>query len=566
MHRLLHRTGFHLLLVCLLGLLVYSNTFSVPFVFDDEQYVVNNPAIRDFGFFLEPSRVSSGDLPENVRMHFGTRYLGFISFALSYRLHGFEVAGYHAFNLLVHVLNACLVYFLITLLFGTASTDGPALKEQSGHIGLFSALLFVAHPVQTQAVTYISQRFTSLAAFFYLLSVLLYIRCRAGGMSRKSGYLYVLSLLSAVAAMKTKEISFTLPLAILLYELLFSTDAYRKRALHALPFMASMLVIPLGVLDWDRPLPEAIAGATTTEQAMPRWPYILTQPRVIVTYLRLLLFPVNQNADYDNVLFGSLFHPEVFLPLLFLLSLLAALWYTYRRSKKRGMGLRPIAFGGFWFFLTLSVESAIVLADVTFEHRIYLPSAGAFMAIACGAVLSLRKLGSEKMRKAALMFLLMLPVLLSSATYARNTVWKSSTSLWEDVVSKSRYNPRGHYNLAMDYLERGIADKAIEHFRASLELKPDMAKTHYGLATAYMSRGLPHEAIEHYEAALKLRPDNAPTHYNMGLALRFAGQTERAIEHLQASLYLDPDNADAHYNLGLVFLEKKLMDRARGEF
>src|SRR5512134_971665 len=174
-------------LIALAGLLAYSNTFHVPFQFDDDAYIVNNPAIRSFHYVFTPGDVgtlpgqSPTSVPDALRYAFKTRIVGYATFAANYALHGLDVAGYHVFNLLVHVLNGLLVYLLVgaTLKTGRfSSLAGTGRDRMREAMPAVSALLFVCHPIQTQAVTYISQRFASLASFFFLLALLLHVQAR----------------------------------------------------------------------------------------------------------------------------------------------------------------------------------------------------------------------------------------------------------------------------------------------------------------------------------------------------------------------------------------------------
>jgi hypothetical protein len=196
------------------GFAVYSNTFHVPFLWDDRTSIVENPVIKSVGNFF----FNTKGYEYNPR-----RFIGYMSFALNYFMGGLDVTGYHVFNLAVHIVNSLLVYALVLLTFRTPRMKGTSIVSSSGLVALGAALLFVVHPVQTQAVTYIVQRLTSLAVMWYLLSLCLYAGWRLwqeahGG---KGLLLYGFTLISIVLAMKTKEIAFTLPLMIVLYDFYF---------------------------------------------------------------------------------------------------------------------------------------------------------------------------------------------------------------------------------------------------------------------------------------------------------------------------------------------------------
>ncbi len=279
-------------------ILAYSNTFGASFHFDDEQNIVKNPAIRDL-FALSP---------------LSTRYLGFLSFALNYRLGGVAVLGYHLRNVLIHVCNGLLVFWLAALTLRT-----PVLRRaDTGRLvrrflPLAAGLLFAVHPVQTEAVTYVVQRFASMATLFFISSIALYVKARMEieQEPRSNGrvaVLYALSVVSAVAAMKTKEISFTLPLVAAGYELLFFTPRSRRSLLLLAPLAATALLVPLGLATQGRSFGDVLEDArrvVADAPGIPRSVYFLTQPRVVVRYLRLLVLPTGQNLDYDFTLCGD---------------------------------------------------------------------------------------------------------------------------------------------------------------------------------------------------------------------------------------------------------------------
>jgi tetratricopeptide (TPR) repeat protein len=512
----------HIILIMLLGLLIYSNTFNVPFQWDDITHIVENLIIKDLGYFTNLSWAKDFELKGALM----PRFVGYLTFALNYRLHGLDVTGFHVVNLAIHIFNALLIYFLVVLTFRTPLLSGSSLLKHRRYIALFSALLFVSHPVQTQAVTYIVQRFASLATMFYLGSLVLYAKWRLtnptdppllkGGKGGFTALLFYCSaVLSCVLAMFTKQTAFTLPLAIALYEFFFFTGKAKRRLMYLAPIFLTMLIIPLTLINVDMPLQEIIgdAGEKTIIMDMPRSYYLLTEFRVIITYLRLLLLPINQNPDYDYPVFNSFFEPPVFLSFLLLLSVFGLGVYCLVRSSESSdfgekdpslvtrhssLSLRLVAFGIFWFFLALSVESSIIPLHVIYEHRVYLPSAGAFLALSTGAFLLMERLNKKATRNAAVSFLAVLPLVLSTATYARNSVWKSEISLWEDTVKKSPEKARVHNNVALAYRNKGLTGKALEHYLIALRIEPDNAGTFNNLGNIYKSKGSTDKAIEHY--------------------------------------------------------------------
>ncbi|MEK7699479.1 MAG: tetratricopeptide repeat protein, partial [Planctomycetota bacterium] len=411
----------------------------------------------------------------------------------------------------------------------------------------------------------------------------------------KSYTLYAVSLISAILAMKTKEISFTLPIIIALYEFMFFEGKSKRRILYLLPLLLTLLIIPLGLIGTDKPIGDAIGElreASQEGEEIPRWSYLFTQFRVIVTYVRLLFLPINQNLDYDYPLYHSFSNPLVFLSFLFLLSICGLGVYLFYRSRhnltsppfanppsppfdKGGMGgfpdFRLISFGIFWFFITLSVESGIIpIRDVIFEHRVYLPSVGAITAFSMAVfyvfhfIIQRSRISTSYFSLPTSYFFLLssIVIVLSIATYERNIIWQDRVSLWEDVVSKSPKKVRGHINLGVAYDDKGLTDKAIEKYQIALGIKPDYAEAHINLGVAYNNKGLSDKAVEEYRIALGIKPDYAEAYYNLGIAYKDKGLTDKAIEEYRIALRLKPDYAKAHNNIGNAYSNKGWIDKA----
>jgi len=388
-----------LLSIIIVGTLTYSNTFDASWHFDDHTAIVENYGIRNL-----KATVLGG----------GSRWIGFITFALNYHFGKLNVFGYHLVNICIHLISAMLVYLLVLLTFRTPSLKEKPLSHHAAFLSLAAGLIFVAHPIQTQAVTYIVQRFTSLATLFYLLSLVLFIKARLLNHEGKPFFsplhlsCYLSSLLAAFLAMKTKEITITLPAIILLYELCFfspSIKALTKKFLYLLPLLLTFFIIPLsrygiglfGISDGTfmgiAEVGDVIGDATQETAAISRNDYLLTQFNVIVTYIRLLFLPINQNLDYDYPLAHSLFAFPTFLSFLFLVMLVIVGIWIFRKS-------RLISFGIFWFFITLSVESSIIpIRDVIFEHRVYLPSVGFVICLTVALYQMLEQIHFQSERK-----------------------------------------------------------------------------------------------------------------------------------------------------------------------
>jgi protein O-mannosyl-transferase len=564
----LNRPLVHLLLIAGLALFAYANTFHVPFVFDDVGLIVKNPLIRNLNFVELFSTHSIPGADSGMLM----RIIAYFTLALNYKIGGLDVTGYHLFNLAVHIFSALLVYKLVFRTLGlpffkdeaqgsSSKVQGPTtqnakLKTQSV-IPLFTALLFAVHPIQTQAVTYVIQRMTSLAAFFCLLSLTSYIDARLKQESKEVGKSlawFIVAVAAAVAAMKTKEIAFTLPVVIALYDFLFLGGNLRKRLLFLTPLLLTMLIIPLSLISTKTPLAEVVSKANVASRVahgVSRIDYLCTQFPVIVSYLRLLVLPVNQNLDHDFPLHPHFFAPEVLFSFLFLAALFGLGVYLAGVGKYRCRITAPesrlIGFGILWFFITLAVESSIIpIPDVMNEHRLYLPSVGFFLAVVAAASWLLRRLSDRPaLLKAAPVLAALIILTLTGATFARNQVWQDEVGLWKDVIAKSPRDVRGYISLGIYYDRRGDHGQAIAYYQQAITIKPDDPEALFNMGVA--EAGLNHagQAIYWYQRALAVKPDDPKTYYNIGVSYMSLGQMGPATAALQEAVRLDPKNTQA---------------------
>jgi protein O-mannosyl-transferase len=551
---LLARPFVILLLLSVLATAAYVDSFSVPFHFDDKDNIVDNAFIKRLDNFLNPSILL-----------YGSRIVGFLTFGLNYRFGGLSVFGYHLVNLLIHLINGCLVYLLVRLLFQTprlavGSTPAPSASPSAPWIALTAAALFLVHPVQTEAVTYIIQRLASLAALFYLLTVICYLQWRLSPVEAKQRYLwYGVALITTVLAMKTKESTFTLPFMLLLVEVVFFGPPTRRGWLSLLPFFLTLPIIPLA-RPGDLGKGEAGLASVTTDISRPD--YLFTQFRVIVTYLRLLVLPIHQNLDYDYPVAHSLFELPVIFSFLGLLGLGGgALWLLLRQPPPSPTG-RLLAFGVLWFFLTLSIESSIIpIGDVIYEHRLYLPSVGLFLA--AGAALFG---AAARQRAGAAVAVGLLVLLFSAATYERNKIWQSEITLWQDVIRKSPSKARGYYSLGIAYKEQGKWPEAMTNYQKALTLDPTDPDIHYNLGNADKALGRINESINEYHAAITLAPEYAEAHNNLGIVYEEQGNLDGAIREYQTAIKYRPYLADAHNNLGIAYQKLGRQENAMREY
>ncbi len=548
-----------------LGFFLYIDALRAPFVYDDKGFIVQNEAIRSLSNFFDLS---------------GTRYLGFLSFALNYSIGGLIAFDYHLTNLIIHIANAVILFFLIVSVADTPLFRQRAEKKAVICIAFVVSVVFLSHPVQIQAVTYVTQRFTSLATMFYLLAVFSYSRARIMSASEKRGLTmgayYILSVLSTIAAMKTKEISFTIPFAILLYDWTFFPSSYRVSGIWMrIPFYFTLLIIPLTMFAPEffganaGTVTEGLRGLQLKEAAMiDRKMYVITQFRVIVTYIRLLFYPAGQSIDYGYRISRSIFEPSALVSMLFLAALFFSSLYCLSVSRKRSSLYGVLfSFGVLWFFNALTVESFLVpIQDVIFEHRVYLPSAG-FILAAVAAFFYL----AEKLRvrtgirfphpvSAVILLVLACPPLFA-ATLARNKVWTDEKLLLDEAVLKSPGKARLRYARACMHIDKKEYAQAVSEATGAIGINPFLADAFHVRGMAYQALRRHDESIKDFSKAVLLDPGSAARYYNRAVAYDAGGEYDKAMSDYTKALGISDDFANAYNNRGVDYF--RTGDRGR---
>ena len=519
-------TGLAACILVVWTVLVYANSFSGVLLLDDQPGIELNPQIQQ------------GSLADILLS--SPRPLLQLSFALNYRLGGTRVFGYHLFNLVVHVLAGLLLFGLICRTFRS-----PLLRQYSTVrallVAFFSALFWLIHPLQTESVTYIFQRSEALMGMFYLLTL---FSASYFFDSRRQGKIWAgVAVVACFLGMGCKPVMVTAPLMVLLYDRVFWTrnwrDLVRRRKFYWALFSSWILLVmlvsnpqeSLGSVGWG------VAGMSPGK-------YALNQPAVILHYLRLIFWPHPLILDYS---WEPARNALALLPainvLLVLLALVAWAWKRYP----------AFGFLGCWFSLILSPSSGFIpLADLAFEHRLYLPLAGIVLLLVVAGEASLRRMFPDKNERIVqgLIIVVGIAVVLSYLTVQRNASFRDPVALWAEVVRLHPDNARATYNLGLAYFGKGNRPEALKYYLQSVSLRPDYFKAHNNLGNLFYEKGDKATAARYYRAALELNPLYFEAHNNYGVVLMEAGNFPEAKWHLEEALRLNPRFPDTWRNLG----------------
>jgi len=525
------------ILLLLAGLCVYYNSFGGTFFMDDHTWIVYNPDIgKPFAFFL------------------GFRWLVSLSLTGNYWLDGLNPRGYHLFNLAVHLLAGLTLFGIIRRTLLLPQWTEP-VRKSAGELAFVIALLWLIHPLNTQAVTYVIQRCESLMGLFYLLT----LYCVLRGASAVSGrWWFAGAVLCCALAQGCKEVALTIPVVVWLYDWTFLAPRpglLRRRGglylalwipplVHLSGYLASgVLVSPDNTLSFYYP------GSTPFQ-------YALTQTGVVLYYLQLSVCPSPLCLDYcDWPVVQSV--SECSLSLLVIGALLlGTLVAVVRRSW--------LGFLGAWFFLILAPSSSILpIQDRVFEHRLYL-SLAAVIALGVGgfAFLLARVRAKGNMSSGLLKVLtagivIFWCLVLGGLTIARNATFCSFAGMFLDIAGKRPANYRSQETLAQIYLATGDVETALEHLRITIQLQPNYTLAHRTLGKCLVQKGQINDAVAAFTTGLSLHPKEFVETYLMllGWALLLRGDQKEAITQLQAAARLKPGSVEAQVLLALALGE-----------
>ena len=523
------------ILALTLGL--YVNSLTHDFVnWDDNAYVTENPAIRDF---------SAGGMTALFLRTFQTAELSFtiFSFALDYHLWKLNPFPYHLENLLLHLLNVMLVFLVVRSL--TRRSD----------LALLTTLLFAIHPFRVESVAWVTQRKDVLYAGFYLsglLGYLAYIRNH-----RQRRYL-ILAILLFIGALLSKDAALTFLFALVLI------DYYRVR-----PFSAQIIFekLPFALLTTLRLWNHYLMPHTVEPLIMPGIKAAVAGDLTLGFHLLDRVFlGCYALAWYILGLFApihlAVIHPFPvkngnFLPLqyyaspVFLLFVWIVLVLFFKHSRSR----KDIVFGGMFFLIMISISLHIVPiggVSLVAERYAYLASIGFCFLVSqtIAHVLSNRSPSTSQIKPYVIALLVLYCMFLSIATYQRIGIWKNSTTLWTDEIDK-------HPEVAISYNSRGYVKEqsgdyegALEDYNTALARHPDYVEAHINRGNVRDKLGDYQGALEDFNDVLALSPRNPNVYNNRGVMKGILGEYHAAIDDFNQAIALDPENANAYINRG----------------
>jgi protein O-mannosyl-transferase len=518
-------------IIVLAGTVVYANSLSAPFIFDDQTAVIENAQIRR----LWPLTVPLSPPRETP---VAGRPIANLTFAINYAIGGLDVRGYRLTNLAVHVLAALTLFGLVrrTLRLGSLA---PAFGAHATNLAWIAALMWMLHPLQTETIDYVTQRTESLMGLCYLLTLYCSVRALEG----RHGRWQAAAVIACATGMACKESMVTAPVIVVLFDSVFVARAVLRKTHRARLYvgLACTWAVLAGLMASE---PRTTVGFDTNVSG---WTYLLNQAPILLTYLRLTFWPRNLVLDYGIP--QPLTLADVWLPMIAVIALAIVVVVLLARRPQAG-------FLGAWYFITLAPTSSIIpiATEVGADRRMYLPLAGLVVLGVLGTYRAWMLRATPSRQAVGLAAALGVCVLLSAATIQRNREYESKLSILQTTVDR-RPHPRSYLMLGSTLLEAGRRQEAMPY----LERARDEPGASFVLGVDHISQGRLAAGADELERFLQQAPKHrqaVDARESLGRAYSVLDQLDKAAAQLTEVIRLQPGRGPAHAYLGEVLLRQ----------
>lgn len=513
------------------GFMVYSNALKGEFVWDDNILIRNNTDIRRWDNL---PKVIFGNLGGEslYYKHSSYRPVQTISYMIDYSLWQMKPFGYHFANIVYHMLVAGLLYILMFKLFG------------SNYLSFVTALLFVLHPVHTEAVTYIAGRADPLSVVFMLASLIFYLRL----MEKENAVDYIMMALTYILGMLSRENALMVPVFVLVYHL-----ALRKKIAWR-PLIVYGAIAGLYIF---MRVTEVIGGMGLTEPVkttvLERVPGFFV---AYMTYLKLLVVPFDLHMEYLRPMF-SMGDPRAVAGAVLFLATLSTIFFFWKRSPL-------VTFGLLWFLVGLFPVSGVFVVVNAYmaEHWLYLPAMGLFLIMAHGIVTVSRK---NRTLNGIMMFVVaIVSLFFGLLTYKQNKTWLNQIEFYERTRKYAPNSGRLHADLGEAYYRVGRVEESRDSTIRAIQLRPGYYAAWSNLGTIYVRLGEIDKAIDAYKNALKINPAYFNAHFNLANVYKDREQLDEAIAHYEQAVRYMPGMAMAYNNMAICYNQKGNLEKTKG--
>ena len=514
------------IILIVVTLTVYWRVHGYDFInYDDPTYVTEN------------SHVQAGLTLDGIRWSFSTKYLGFwnplvwLSFMLDYQVYGLNAHGYHITNIILHILNTLLLFWLFCRMTGAVWKSA------------FVAAIFALHPLHVESVAWITERKDVLSAFFWMLTLCLYVYYTEKPVIKR----YLLVLFSFILALMSKPMAVTLPAILILVDY-WPIKRFESHKEHFFlwqlkekaPFFVFSAVLVIITL----------YGSFNLEKSVFYVPFIsriANDPAAFVAYLEKTFWPYEMTVFYpfpDQILVWQVIAASIFIILITAIVLFMAKRFPYLLT------------GWFWFVISLLPvlgaihESAYSMAD----RYHYLPSIGLSVMLAWGIPTLFKS--EQRRNKMLLPIGVIILLTFSLLTWKQCGYWKNNVELWEHALKVTNDNYLAQNNLGLALFAEGKVDGALDHYSKAISIKPNDAVPYQNNATIYSKTGKYNLAIENCSIAIRLKPDNADAHNSRGNVYAKIGNYEQALQDFNEAIRLKPDYVDSYLNRASLYYKQ----------
>lgn len=554
---MISRQKLFVIVLIIVGLGVYAFNLNNQLFWDDDDWIKSNVFVHDFSHIKEI-------FTQNILSGFGLnsnyyRPALLLSFAVNYALQEAKPFGYHLLSNGFHIASGILIFVIISGILG-------------GLTAFLAALLFIIHPVQTEAVTYISGRGDPMSVFFMLLALWLFIKIRQ---SNSKLIFIVTSLASMILAVLSRETAIVFPLLLVVFFVSFLSKSnfyasLRKSFFVALPYIlisASYFIMRLTILNFENTLNFYSTANEYTQHLSYR---LYTFGHALIEYFRLIFIPIRLHMERDLAIVKSPLEWPVITALFILLAIIFIGSFLFKKAKQNSesyrVGARVWLFGWGWFFIALGPASGVIpINALMYEHWLYLPSIGLFVIAGFYLTIFFKIISSNKLWRGILVVLLVVYFsFFAIQSIKRNILWGNSEKFYNDILKYNPYSVRILNNLGMLYSSQGKLDQATQLYLRAINSPSGniFAQPHYNLGNVYRDQKEWDKAVEEYQKAVSVDPSFPFAYQNLSVIYAANGQLDRAAIMLEKVKTLKPLDPWVYYNLSLIYIAQNNIELA----
>jgi len=542
--KIYEKNWFAIGVIGLLSIIIYYSSLNCPFIFDARSKIIKNPDIKCLSNIKTKLIYPYGKYKFN--RNDPSRPLTYLTFTLNYYFGRLNTFGYHLFNLVFHIFNSILVFFL------TKTIISYTYRRNLIFFPFIVAIFFTVHPINTGVVLYVVNRSDILATFFYMSSVLLFAKTFEG-----NRILYFFSLLCFILSLSSKQIAVTLPAIVLIFDYIFLSNFAVSKVIEKKLYHVSFWIILIIYLLFRYFYLGGI-GDLEAKSTLPSGSYFFTQFYVMLKYLKLLLIPAGLSVNHLIKSVTTIFDPRFLIPFFLIIGVFILSWRFYRGKNSTS---KIFLFAILWFFIVLSPTSSFLpTASIMAENRLYLSGFGFYLAIVLVYFLIFRSNTIAKVKKFynktnwILAGLLSVHIFsLGLTAFKRTQLYRTPFLLWKDVIFRYPDSVRAHLNLGLSYHNQKEYKKASQEYQKAIELDTTCASAHNYLGLLYYDWKKYKEAFQEYQKALELFPDYTDVHSNLGIYYIREKQYGKAITAFKLALQIDPEHVAALNNIGVIY-------------